>query len=434
MSHIVSEFANNWVHQLDRSPEDIHNFLYHCVPIVNPDATPGVPYMYYYADNRSLFASKIEYYLTPDYGARMLDIVVDTALWIVYCTATKSYGDARSAINDAAAFPFRPFIKGETTKMKKKNKNGNTPRLIINTTTANVLASYVVYNDTGPNQKRPIGTSPITLGYGVARDTVRSVVSCFETRRANKYPAVSNDIGGWEQGFSFQLMLIACSIYYSCFTNTSGESGEFLWNFLSNYAILCADCVYIMPDGELVQKKVASLMPSGILFTAIFNSLARFFLSRVMGCFGIFMGDDACEFTSNPERAKDIAQQIGLNIKTDEEVVLTSRRGNEYVLEDGLHFCSAILFPNGDHLPNDSSILKSVISALTGLKKASFQEIVQANTLRCNTQEGFDRLIKYALRIQEVYNNNGGNVDFDPTKIHNFGIISTIGLTGEIDY
>lgn len=408
--------------------------MFHCIPSINPDATPGVPYMYYHANNRALFSSDMLYYITPEISTTMKDIVVSTAMWIVYCTSTKHYSDSIAAIHDAAAFPFRPFIKGESTKTKKQNANGNTPRLIINTTTANVLASYVIYNDTGLNNKRPVGTSPVTLGYGVSRETVKSVVNCFESRRDNKYPAVSNDIGGWEQGFSFQLMLIACRIYYSCFTNIGGVSGDYLWNFLSNYAILCADCVYIMPDGQLVQKIVASLMPSGILFTAIFNSLARFFLSRVMGCYGIFMGDDACEYTSDPARAKTIASNIGLNVKADEEVVLTEYRDGVHLLRDGLHFCSAVLFPNGDHLPSDSSLLKSVISALSGLKKASFQQIVEANTLRCNTKQGYDNLIKQAIHIQTVYNNHGGNLDFDPALVRNFGDPSSLELTGEIEY
>lgn len=419
---------------LDRSPEDIRNFLFHCVPSVNPDATPGVPYMFYFPDNKTMFSSDVQFYITPHVLAPARSIVVDTALWIVYKTSTTQYGCALDAMSDAAAFPFRPFVKGESTKIKKRNANGKTPRLIINTTTANVLASYVVYNDVGLNAKRPIGESPITLGYGVARDTVKSVVHCFESRRKNKYPAVSNDIGGWEQGFSFQLMLIACRIYHACFTNNVGTSGVLLWRFLSNYALLCADCVYVMPNGQLVQKLVASLMPSGILFTAIFNSLARFFLSRVMGCFGIFMGDDACEYTSDPARAAAIAVDVGLNIKVDEQIVLTEPVDDEFRLIDGLHFCSAVLYANGDHVPSDSSLMKSVLSALTGLKKATFQEIVEANTLRCNTQQGYDNLIRTALHIQRLYQANGGSLDFDPDKVRNFGDVSSLGLTGRIVY
>lgn len=388
--------------------------------------------MYYHANNRDLFASKDKYAITPDFYQTMGTIVIDTALWIVYKTSTKVYGSAVEAINDAAAFPFRPFIKGESTKKKKSNLNGRTPRLIINTTTANVLASYVVYNDIGPNVKRPVGSSPICLGYGIARDTIKAVVNCFESRRNKEHPAVSNDIGGWEQGFSFQLMLIACRIYFACFTNTAGQSGKFLWNFLYNYAILCADCVYIMPDGELVQKLFASLMPSGILFTAIFNSLARFFLSRVMGCFGIFMGDDACEYTDDPSNARLVASSIGLNIKLDEEVVLTREEEGKHVLIDGLHFCSAVLFATGEHLPTDSSLMKSVISALTGLKKATFQEIVEANSIRCTTTEGFQKLIEAATHIAEVYRKHGGTINFDPTLVRNFGDISSLGLTGTI--
>jgi len=189
-----------------------------------------------------------------------------------------------------------------------------------------------------------------------------------------------------------------------------------------------------MPDGELVQKLVASLMPSGILFTAIFNSLARFFLSRVMGCYGIYMGDDACEFTNNPTRARLVGHEIGLNVKLDEEIILTKQVGKEHLIVDGLHFCSAVLYADGSHVPTQSSLNKSVVSGLTGLKKATFQEIVEANTVRCNTKEGYDNLIKAATRVADLYRARGGQVDFDPDTVRNYSDLSSLGITGVIVY
>jgi hypothetical protein len=132
--------------------------------------------------------------------------------------------------------------------------------------------------------------------------------------------------------------------------------------------------------------------------------------------------------------AKKIAHDIGLNVKIDEEIVLTQLIDDQHVLVDGLHFCSAVLYPNGDHLPTDSSLIKSVVSALTGLKKASFQDIVQANTVRCTTQKGFDTLCDWADRVVEIYRSHGGDLVFDRTQVRNYSDLRSLGFTGVIDY
>lgn len=404
------------------------NFISSCIPSVNMDSSPGVPFMHYHVSNGMLFDSDNRHSICLDYTSTMRDIVIDTALWIAYKMSTMYYESAEQAIADAVAFPFRPFIKGEATKSKKTNANGPTPRLIINTSIPCMLASYLVYNDMHPNSKRLVGDSPITLGFGTSRKTVSKVVGSFEKARDEKFPAVSNDVGGWEQGFSFQLMLIAVRIYYESFQNKSTN----LWRFLYNYSLLCADCYYVMPDGEIVRKLLSALMPSGILFTAIFNSLARNFLSRVMGCYGIYMGDDACEYTADPKRAADIALSVRLNLKVDEQITLTHEVDGKHKLLDGLHFCSAVLYPDGSHSPTRSSLYKSVLSAFTGLRKSTYQELVEANTVRCTTRESFEELCDIAQSLAAQYKALNGSVLFDRGLVRNFGDVDSLGLTGEI--
>lgn len=406
----------------------MRSFIRSCIPSVNMDSSPGVPFMHYYVTNGKLFESEDLYSVCLDYQLTMHDIVVESALWIAYRTSTRYYTSAEDAMKDAVAFPFRPFIKGEATKSKKTNANGPTPRLIINTSIPCMLASYLVYNDMFPNSKRVAGDSPITLGFGASKSIVSRVVGSFEKARGERFPAVSNDVGGWEQGFAFQLMLIAVRIYYECFQNKSTH----LWRFLYNYALLCADCYYVMPDGEIVRKTLSALMPSGILFTAIFNSLARNFLSRVMGCYGIYMGDDACEYTSDPCEAARIALEVRLNLKVDEQVVLTKEINGKHVLVDGLHFCSAVLYPDGSHSPTRSSLYKSVLSAFTGLRKSTFQELIEANTVRCTTPESFDELCRIAQSLADQYISLNGSVSFDRDAVRNFGDVASLGLTGQI--
>jgi hypothetical protein len=146
------------------------------------------------------------------------------------------------------------------------------------------------------------------------------------------------------------------------------------------------------------------------------------------------MGDDACEYTDDPTRARQVGHDIGLNVKLDEEIILTELVGDEHHIVDGLHFCSAVLYADGSHVPTQSSLNKSVVSGLTGLKKATFQEIVEANTVRCNTREGYDNLIAAAMRVADLYRARGGTVEFDPAKVRNFGDVTSFGLTGQIVY
>lgn len=388
----------------------MRNFFSRSLESVNPDSSPGIPYMFWHTSNASLTASDNKHQILPGVFLTMREIVINTSIWMTYCMCTKQYNGSMEALADGATVPFRPFVKGECTKMKKKNENGTIPRLIINGSLALTLSSHCVYNDTYPNVKKEVGQSAIMLGFGISKSILQRVFGYFERKRAKKYPAVSNDVSGWEKGVSLQLMLIAVSIYFKCFVNAN----QSLWNYLVNYAILCCDCVYFMPDGEIVQKVIASLMPSGILLTAILNSICRFFLSLVMGCRGIFMGDDACEYTADPEFASRIAEDVRLNIKADEQVVLTD---DHLELIDGLHFCSAVIYSDGSQSPVDSSLKKSLLSSLSGLKKTTFQDIVQANAIRCTTPDSFNRLLVLADELHSQILDHGLDVDFDPMSV-----------------
>lgn len=409
--------------------EDLYAFLYESTFHLNRDSSPGVPLMATYKTNGDLFDSKIRISLSGDTDniVTMRELVALAALHSIYVMSTQDIEDGIHGIELSASFPVRAFVKNEVNKLKKSDDNGRTPRIIVNESVVTQLATYAVYYDIGQNQVKSLGESSVCLGIGFTHDKVLSVVRKFETLRGRKYPAVSNDVSGWEQGFSFQLFLFVVCTYCRCFVN-----GNFkLLRFLINYAICKADCVYVMPNGECVIKLWAGLMPSGILLTAMFNSIARFLLSILMGCWGVFMGDDACEYTSDPHRSALEAESMGVNIKKDvvhadgtverNIIPLTYEVEGEHRLLDGLQFCSATLHEDGLCTPSDGSLVKSLYKAIA-YKGITYTQSVQCNTVRCTTDKAFRQLLDNAARVCEAARRMGIEVEYHPEEIINLGV------------
>lgn len=419
----------NWKHRLDDSMEQIYEFLYHATFHVNGSSSPGVPLMSSFKTNNDLFESDTLISLTGDTKniVTMRELVALAATHSVYMMSMYDFEDGIDGIKSSASYPVRSFVKNEVNKVKKSDENGPTPRIIVNESVVTQLATYSVYCDVYPNFKKDLGESSICLGIGFTKAKVLSVVNKFERDRGGRYPAVSNDVSGWEQGFSFELFLFVVCTYFRCFTNRNAK----LLRFLINYAVCKADCIYVMPNGECVRKKYAGLMPSGILLTAVFNSIARFLLSILMGCWGVFMGDDACEYTPNPSRAAEEAEKMGVNIKKDVQrpdgtweiniIPLTVDVDNKHILIDGLQFCSATLHTDGLCTPTDSSLVKSLYKAIA-YKGITYTQAVQCNTVRCTTDNAFNQLLANADRIHKAALRAGIDVEYNPDEVINFGI------------
>lgn len=413
--------------------EGLYNFLYESTYNINRDSSPGVPLMSNFKTNGELFDSPVRISLTGDCHniVTMRELVALAALHSVYIMSTEDLKDGIDGFAQSASYPVRPFVKNEVNKLKKADQNGRTPRIIVNESVVTQLATYAVYCDAYPNQKKELGESSVCLGIGFTPAKILKVIDRFERLRNNEFPAVSNDVSGWEQGFSFQLFLFVVCTYFRCFTNANNK----LLRFLINYAICKADCIYVMPNGQCVRKKVAGLMPSGILPTAVFNSIARFLLSILMGCWGIFMGDDACEYTPDPVRSAREADDMGINIKQDVSkddgtiehniIPLTVEIDGRHELVDGLQFCSATLHVDGRCTPADGSLLKSLFKAIAyggGGKGITYTQAVQCNTVRCTSDKAFSQLLLNAERVYAAAVRKGIDIEYNPEDIINLGV------------
>lgn len=372
------------------------------------ESSPGFPLMHTYSTNAKLLESEDLIELTFSVSGNVMvssvsmkEIVALAALWQTFTMCTYTFTSGLEAYEMGAVLPNRMFIKNEINPTRKVDAHGcTTPRGIVNESVIAQLSSTLIYPGT-LGGFMPVLSNRMMIGFGVTRDIVAGVVKFVKNRCGDK-AVVSDDIKGFEKNFSAELLALAAGIHSR---NLKSHNSKL---YMRNFALTRSDNVYVMPDGEIIRKKVPSLMPSGIILTTLFNCIGRLFLVFKAGGDGIVLGDDCVEWHDEVSFMVFMYIQMGIDIRDIVECV------------DCIKFCSASLYENGDHIPDDSSLFDSFVQAL--LSKTNFNMVVGANLDRCLGVEAKSRCYAMADKVAKLAALRGHDCKYVPSDALEIGV------------
>nr|UHS71607.1 MAG: putative RNA-dependent RNA polymerase [Barnaviridae sp.] len=270
---------------------------------VQPNSSPGVPYVKLAKTNKDLFASTHHRGLVFSAAAQRVRRI---------CTFTREQISAMTAgdlVREGLVDPIKVFIKQEPHKVAKV-ESGKL-RIISNVSIVDQLIERVLCAKQNKAEIRRWKTCPSKPGMGLhdegLRELFAEVCDAFSTHEK----LAETDISGWDWsvkdwllGFDAELRT---ELYHAPITSALAH---LLW--FRGYAV--ARKVFCLSNGQLFEQRVPGIQASGSYNTSSSNSRMRIVLAYLIGCrWAIAMGDDDVEdFVDGADPAY---QRLGFAVK-----------------------------------------------------------------------------------------------------------------------
>nr|UHS71597.1 MAG: putative RNA-dependent RNA polymerase [Barnaviridae sp.] len=270
---------------------------------VQPNSSPGVPYVKLARKNSELFSSE------ANRGLIFSAVVQRVRRILSYTISELTDMSASDFVKLGLADCVKAFIKNEPHKVAKI-ESGKL-RIISNVSIVDQLVERVLCAKQNKLEIKRWKTTPSKPGMGLhdegLRELYSEVCSAFDTEGV----LAETDISGWDWAVQDWLLAFDAELRRELYHAPAGSAlAHLLW--FRGRAV--ARKVFCLSDGSLYEQMVPGIQASGSYNTSSTNSRMRIVLAYLVGCrWAIAMGDDDVE--SFVPGAVEAYEKLGFTVK-----------------------------------------------------------------------------------------------------------------------